>query len=76
MRNRFLSILFVAMLLGVGCSDDSSEPFTPPKDEVPEDAAPDFSLFDVNTTSPTAGEQVSPRDHLRKVSAWYFGHAT
>lgn len=36
----------------------------------------DFSLVDVNTTSPTAGDPVSPRDYLAKVSGWYFGHAT
>ncbi|MEM7246031.1 MAG: hypothetical protein AAF533_11860 [Acidobacteriota bacterium] len=37
---------------------------------------PDFALIDVNETSTTAGRAVSPRDHLGKVSAWYFGHAT
>ena len=36
----------------------------------------DFSLIDTNPTSPTAGREVSPRDHLGQVSAWYFGHAT
>ena len=36
----------------------------------------DFSLLDVNPTSSTAGTNVSPRDHLGEVSAWYFGHAT
>ena len=36
----------------------------------------DFSLVDVNATSPTVGEPVSPRDYLAKVSGWYFGHAT
>ena len=36
----------------------------------------DFSLVDVNATSPTAGDPVSPRDYLAKVSGWYFGHAT
>ena len=36
----------------------------------------DFSLVDMNATSPTAGEPVSPRDYLAKVSGWYFGHAT
>ena len=37
---------------------------------------PDFALMDVNTTSPTAGEDVSPRDLLEQVSGWYFTHAT
>lgn len=40
------------------------------------DAATDFSLLDVNTTSSTFAQPVSPRDHLTKVSGWYFGHAT
>ena len=38
--------------------------------------APDWSLADVNDTSPTFGQQVSPRDQLLKVSGWYFTHAT
>ena len=40
------------------------------------DLEPDFSLEDVNASSPTFGMSVSPRDHLEKVSGWYFGHAT
>ncbi len=39
-------------------------------------AIPEFALPDVNTTSATYGEIVSPRDYLGQVSAWYFGHAT
>ena len=38
--------------------------------------APDFSLQDVNENSPTATTMISPRDHLGRISAWYFGHAT
>lgn len=37
---------------------------------------PDFSLLNVNTTSSRYGENVSPRDYLGGISAWYFGHAT
>jgi len=37
---------------------------------------PDFSLVDVNETSATFGTPISPRDHLKQVSGWYFGHAT
>jgi hypothetical protein len=40
------------------------------------DPAPDFSLRDVNTTSPRFDEMVSPRNYEGEVSAWYFGHAT
>lgn len=35
----------------------------------------DFTLPDVNPTSPTADQNVSPRDWLGHVSAWYFGSA-
>lgn len=36
----------------------------------------DFSIEDVNESSATFGTQVSPRDYLDSVSAWYFGHST
>ncbi|MBB77248.1 MAG: hypothetical protein CMJ75_22305 [Planctomycetaceae bacterium] len=39
-------------------------------------AMPDFLLTDVNDTSPQFGLEVSPRDYLGGVSAWYFGHST
>lgn len=41
-----------------------------------EGPAPEFSLVDVNATSPSHGDPVSPRDYLEQVSAWYFAHAT
>ena len=37
---------------------------------------PDFQLEDVNASSATSGQLVSPRDYLGQVSGWYFGHAT
>ena len=40
------------------------------------DMVSDFMLTDVNPTSSTYGEAVSPRDFQQQVSAWYFGHAT
>ena len=40
------------------------------------DMVSDFMLTDVNSTSPTYGQSVSPRDFQGQVSAWYFGHAT
>lgn len=36
----------------------------------------DFALLDVNPTSSTYNQTISPRDYLGEVSAWYFGHAT
>ena len=40
------------------------------------DLVANFSLVDVNPTSGTYDQPVSPRDYLLKVSGWYFGHAT
>jgi hypothetical protein len=37
---------------------------------------PDFALPDVNAASPSFQKDVSPRDFLGKVSAWYFGHSS
>lgn len=37
---------------------------------------PDFSLIDVNTTSSTYNQAVSPRDYVGTMTGWYFGHAT
>ena len=36
---------------------------------------PDFELLDTNPNSPRYDQPVSPRDYLRQVSGWYFGHA-
>jgi len=38
--------------------------------------APDFALLDVNPTSTSFDQPVSPRDHIGRTSAWYFGAAT
>jgi hypothetical protein len=57
--------------LAAGCGDDDSGPSGPPAGP-----APDFALLDVNPASVTSGENVSPRQHLGKISAWYFGSAT
>ena len=40
------------------------------------DVVTDFSIEDVNKTSASYGQVVSPRDTLEQVSGWYFGHAT
>ncbi len=39
-------------------------------------AMPEFATPDVNPASARYNSDVSPRDYLRKISAWYFGHAT
>ena len=71
---RILLPLLCAALLAAGCKDDDPVTVTGPGPGPGQ--VPDFSLKDVNSTSPTFDQAVSPRDHLEKVSAWYFGHAT
>jgi len=39
-------------------------------------AMPAFSLVDINPSSTSFNQPVSPRDYLGQVSSWYFGHAT
>ena len=63
-------LAFAAFLITLTCAGCGDDPASPPV------AAPDFALPDVNATSPTFNQTVSPRDYLQKVSAWYFGHAT
>lgn len=36
---------------------------------------PDFALVDVNSTSGTFEQQVSPRNYIGEVSGYYFGNA-
>lgn len=52
----------------IGC-----EPGLDPLTDYP---VPDFELEDVNPQSASWGQTVSPRQHLDRVTAWYFGHAT
>ena len=40
------------------------------------EVAPNFGLVDVNPSSSTYDQSVSPRDYLGGVSAWYFGKST
>ena len=44
--------------------------------QLPEGAAPEFALEDVNPTSVSFGTQLGTADAAGQVSAWYFGHAT
>jgi hypothetical protein len=73
MRTRLLSFITAVVLATLlGCHQDATAP--PPVD--PTVPKPDFSLLDVNPNSATHGVQVSPRQYLNSVSAYYFGHAT
>ena len=57
---------------------DAASPDAAMPDAAAPDAgpAPDFALEDVNPTSATFEQMVSPRDHVGHVSAWFFGHST
>lgn len=66
--NRLLPALALAALVSACGDDDPAAPGS--------QAMPDFLLVDVNPASATYSEQVSPRDYLGVVSAWYFGQAT
>lgn len=44
--------------------------------EPSQDVVAEFSLLDVNPTSQTYDQLVSPSDFRGQVSAWYFGFAT
>jgi hypothetical protein len=55
--------------------DASGEVISPIAAEGEGEPLPDFALVDVNPTSPTYNQDVSPRDYLQQVSGWYFGHA-
>ena len=50
-------------------TDDSAD--TGPKPWL----VPDFALVDLNTSSPTYGHTISPRDYKKRISGWYFIHA-
>jgi len=67
---RPITVLAVAVvLLGFpACKDD---PVTPPSGLMQ-----DFSLLDVNSNSFSHDANVSPRQFVGQISAWYFGHAT
>jgi len=57
------------ILLGA-CSSGSTPPVPEPQ------VMPDFLLADVNPTSQTFGNDVSPRDSLGMITAWYFASGT
>jgi hypothetical protein len=67
MNNLFPLSLLVAS--AVACS-------SPEEATAPSGVFPDFSLVDQNPNSASFEQEISPRDHLKKVSGWYFIHAT
>jgi len=72
---RWSGLAIAAFLFVLGCGDDPVTP--PPPTPLPGDqAVPDFSLADVNPNSTTHSQTISPRQHLGRVTAWYFGHSS
>jgi len=71
----FVATLAVAAL-AASCSHPHAAPTAPTGSTSGDSAMSDFSLVDVNPNSITSGQEVSPRQFLGKISAWYFGHAT
>jgi len=71
-------MMFVALSSLIGCAlqpvPGGSD--SPPAPQVSDQALPDFSLTDFNANSARYQQNVSPRDYLAEVSAWYFGHST
>jgi len=66
-----------AALLAAGCGEDATAPPPPAPACSPESiVAADFSLPDVNPSSTTYDDTVSPRQYQGMISAWYFGHST
>ena len=40
------------------------------------DIVPDFALVDVNPSSSSFEQTLSPQNYLGQATAWYFGHST
>lgn len=57
-------------------ADEEGEPATASVTTALPPPVDDWSLEDVNETSATFEQQVSPRDYLEKVSGWAFLHST
>ncbi|MHC4932420.1 MAG: hypothetical protein ACYTGV_09555 [Planctomycetota bacterium] len=70
MQRAAISSLFVFGLIVAGCNGSTSN------GNGQQDPVPDFALMDVNPTSTTFNQAVSPRDYSGQVTGWYFGSAT
>jgi hypothetical protein len=76
-KHRLLLLLVVlTVALPAGCREQDSGGAILEPQGLPADAAPDFTLLDINSASPRYDELVSPRDYVGRISAWYFGHST
>lgn len=72
-RPTVLTMLALGPLVALGCASKGD---TGVSLEAGAEAPTDWALEDVNATSPTAGQVISPSDLRGQVSVWYFGHST
>jgi hypothetical protein len=70
-RTLGIAVLLGCAALAAACKDDS-----PTANHDGPVMAADFSLEDLNDSSQTYQQAISPRDYLGSVSAWYFGRST
>ncbi len=76
-RNAILILGLACLgLLAPGCGSGCCDGGGAVGDGPPAALAPTFLLADVNTTSPSYQQLLSPRARLGSISAWYFGAAT
>ena len=68
-------LLFLAPLAFLACGGGGGSDSSGSTDPQTWTLAPDFSLLDVNPTSSTHNQLVSPGDFIGKITAWYFGNA-
>jgi len=87
MRTLLYAGVATAAMLAVGCGGESDEALADAGTNVGVDGGmdagqvasgpvPNFSLTDTNSTSPYAGQAVSPRQFMQQVTGWYFTHAS
>ena len=76
MSARLHSLALCTAAVALACSPKGADSGESVRDAAFDGQAPDWSLEDVNATSPTFGEVVSPSDLRGQVSVWYFGHST
>ena len=71
-RNTHLALLFIIGF--IGCNQDSDEVVGSTDDAETNSSLYDYSLNDVNPSSSTYGEKISPSYYNNKVTVHYFGH--
>ena len=75
--SRALRPILVALgcLIIPACGGGSSDSASAPQSDPAPNMVPDFQLVDLNSTSSTYNQTISPRDYLGMVPAFYFTHA-